>query len=374
MAAAVAAARGPMRERSAKTSAGQGPSWISARHLRHMVARGDAAGVRVDALLAGAGLDRARLEDAEGLVPLAAVEAMLASLAGRAGDDLLGLRLARDVPPATFGALGHLLQTCSRFGDVLDAVVRYDGLLSNVGASAVRRGPDGVELAWECRAGSDAFRRHATEYVLGAFVVLARRLLPERRDLLRRIRFAHPPPRDPLLVEEVAAFFGCPVDYDEAASAVVLGPGVPEARLRHGDAFLKDVLERHAASVLRRRDHSPPVTAAVRRALEASILDGGPSKDRVAAQLGVSGRSLHRRLMESGTSYRSLLDAVRLEMATERLRTGGDPIEAIALQLGFRSHQAFLRWFKQRIGTTPGAYRKRERGDAESPSPPRARA
>ena len=92
------------------------------------------------------------------------------------------------------------------------------------------------------------------------------------------------------------------------------------------------------------------------------IINGVPTKDMVAEQLGMSGRSLHRRLQEPGTSYRQQLDAVRLEFARQRLHNSSDSLNTIAEYLGFASHQAFLRWFKQSTGQTPGEYRRHHGG------------
>jgi AraC-like DNA-binding protein len=194
--------------------------------------------------------------------------------------------------------------------------------------------------------------------VLGAFVVLARLLVPERRSLLQRVLFSHAPPADPERLREYAAFFRCPVSFDQPISALLLPAGVITAHMRHGDALLKDVLERHAQDLLRRRERRTTLADAVRQLVEATILDGAPARARVAAQLGVSARSLHRKLEALGTGYRQILDEVRLALAQERLRDSLDPLDAIAERVGFRSQQAFLRWFRERAGTTPGAYRR----------------
>jgi len=95
----------------------------------------------------------------------------------------------------------------------------------------------------------------------------------------------------------------------------------------------------------------------VRRLLQALILTGTPTKEAVAQQLGTSTRSLHRRLEAESTSYGEQLDAVRLALAREQLHAPETPIADIAARLGFSSPQAFMRWFKQLVGATPGQYR-----------------
>lgn len=326
-----------------------------------MIARGDAAGVRVDELLSEAGLARARLVDADGLVPLSAIESILSVVSERYGDPLMGLHMAHAIQPATFGAVGYILQTATSFADVLDVMTRYNGFLSNIGRTSVSHEPGAVHLRWECLAGSPQLRRQATEYVLGAISVLSRLLMPEQKHLLTAVHFAHSRPDDAELAREYFDFFKCPVHFDKPVSAVIVPASVLNTRMRHGDAFMREVIERHAQTLLRQREQAASLPDQVRHLIGAMIIDGVPSKEMVAQQLGVSSRSLHRKLEELGTGYRELLDEVRLGIAQSNLLQGEESINQIAEQLGFRSHQAFLRWFKQSTALTPGEYRKQHR-------------
>lgn len=335
--------------------------WVSVRHVQHMIARGEAAGLRVDELLGAVGLARDRLADAEGVVPLSAIETLLATLSSRYGDPLMGLHLAEAIQPATFGVMGYILQACPTFADVLDVASRYNGLLSNIGHTSIVREPGIVRLRWDCLTGSPLFRRHATEYVLGAVTVLYRLLLPEQRHLPAAVHFAHAAPADAERVREYFDFFKCPVFFDKPASCIVIPSSTLSTRMHHGDAFVREMMERHARQILEQRGQQTSLTDQVRQLLRAMILDGTPTQEAVARQLGTSSRSLHRRLQASGTGYRELLDSVRLEQAQARLTGSDDALQRIAQELGFQSHQAFLRWFKQRAGITPGEYRIRQR-------------
>src|SRR3546814_5870193 len=86
------------------------------------------------------------------------------------------------------------------------------------------------------------------------------------------------------------------------------------------DLFMKDVLDRHARDIIRRHERSSSLPDEVRHLIGAMIIEGVPTKEAVAMQLGTSARSLHRNLQELGTGYREILDGVRLSMARERLQ------------------------------------------------------
>jgi len=332
-------------------------TWISARHLRHFIAYADTAGLRVDELLGDAGLNRARLEDPDYPVPLAAIELMLATITREQHQPLLGLRLACNIQPATFGPLGYIAQSCPTLGDVLEAAVRYNGLLSNIGNTSLVHAPGSVEVRWECRAGGRVFRQLAAEYVLGSLAVLARLLIPDRHDLPLSVNFSHRRPASAATARDYVSFFQCPVYFEQACSAAVIPAAALNIRLRHGDAFIREMMERHAGNLMKQRTQAPSLPDEVKHLIRAMIIDGVPSKDAIAAQLGMSGRSLHRRLQETGTHYQELLDQVRFDIARERLAAGRDSNVEIAGCLGFGTRQAFLRWFKQRTGQTPTAYR-----------------
>lgn len=337
-------------------------AWVSARHVQHMIARGEAAGLRMDEVLDEAGLVKAKLADADALVPIAAIEAILSAIAERYADPLMGLHLAYAIQPPTFGVIGHILQTCPTFADVLDVMTRYNGLLSNIGRTSVVREPGAVHVVWECLSGSALLRRHATEYILGAFAVISRLLVPEKTGLLTAVHFAHARPDNADRAREYFDFFKCPVYFGKPYACLVIPSSILQVRMRHGDAFMRDVLERHAQNILRQRVQPSSLADEVRHLIKAMIIEGVPTKDMVAQQLGTSGRSLHRKLEEQGTGYRVILDDVRLELARARLTEGSDPMTRIAEDLGFRSHQAFLRWFKQSAGQTPGEYRQQHKG------------
>lgn len=332
--------------------------WISARHLQHFIARGQAAGLSVDDWLKEAGLEKSSLADAEAVVPVSAMESLLATLSAHYDLPLIGLHLANDIQPATLGPLGHIAQACSNFGDVLEMMVRFNGLLSNIGRLSLQHHPGTVEVCWECLAGSEAFQRVSREYVIGAFVVLGRFLLPEHRDLIRSVNFPHSRPRNADHSRGYFTFFRCPVYFDRPTSSVLIPARLLDIRMPHGDAHIKHLLEQHAERTIRERELEHSLSDEVRHLIRSMLMDGNPTKAMVATQLGMSSRTLQRKLDESGTSYRDLLHRVRLELAREYLNTRSISVDTVAGRMGFASRQAFLRWFKQSTGYTPSQFRK----------------
>jgi AraC-like DNA-binding protein len=105
--------------------------------------------------------------------------------------------------------------------------------------------------------------------------------------------------------------------------------------------------------------------------IETELPHGNTNSASVAERLGVSGRTLHRRLHERGTTYQELLDRVRLRLAS-RLLAAGRPIADVAASVGFSQASTFHRAFKSWTGQTPTEYQQRclnggpQHGKAES--------
>ena len=336
-------------------------AWMSMRHLQRAMVFMKAKDMDVAAVLAEGGISADQLTDGDRKVPLAVFEAILRAAQQRYPDPLMGLNMADQIQPGTLGTLGHVLQACSTLGDLIDVAIRFNGLMSNVGHTSVLHSPGLVQIRWDCLAGSPMLRRQATEYIIGTFATLSRLLAPDSTGPLA-VQFPHPRPDRPEHLRACFHFFGCPVHFDQPFAAITTTAARLQMPLPHGDAVLKDMLERHAQYLLGRRHGAPSVTDDVRRLLKGLILAGTPTKEAVAVQLGTSTRSLHRRLEEAGTSYTELLDKVRLALAREQLDAGEAPTADIANRLGFSSPQAFMRWFRQLVGVTPSQYRNDLKG------------
>jgi len=96
----------------------------------------------------------------------------------------------------------------------------------------------------------------------------------------------------------------------------------------------------------------------LRALLKAYLPDGYPSARFAAALLGVSERTLARRLAARGLTYGALIDEVRFTEAKRLLQTPGARIVDVALSIGFRDQSHLTRMFRRISGLTPKEFRK----------------
>lgn len=109
-----------------------------------------------------------------------------------------------------------------------------------------------------------------------------------------------------------------------------------------------------------------PTSYAVRAAIAASLREGGATQPRVALLLGTSVRSLQRRIAQMGTSYRELVDEVRIDTACHLLAQSDERISGIAARLGFASPSSFSRTFVRLMKIRPMVYRQQQQPTQKS--------
>ncbi len=96
------------------------------------------------------------------------------------------------------------------------------------------------------------------------------------------------------------------------------------------------------------------------RLLEANLAD-------VARQMGMSERTLQRRLKEAGTSFQAELNTVQVRTAQALLRETDMKLTAVAVEVGCASLQHFSSLFRKRVGESPSTWREQQRRGAEPP-------
>ena len=172
----------------------------------------------------------------------------------------------------------------------------------------------------------------------------------------REVHFAHSAPDDPA---EHRAFFQAPLTFEEPVNQLLFTREELTRPFRSADPALSGVACRRLEKMLKQLPPSDDSTAArVRRLLLESLAHGGASAGEVARELGMSERTLHRRLRAEKTSFRRILDALRGALSSDLLREPRIGIAEVAFLLGYSEPAAFYRSFRRWTGQTPLAFRR----------------
>ena len=134
------------------------------------------------------------------------------------------------------------------------------------------------------------------------------------------------------------------------------------------DEALAAIVRRRLDKALHHRDRSEAgsFTTRVHRLLVQALGEGPSTADGVAHALGVSRRTLSRRLAEENTSFSSILDTVREDVAKTLLQDRSLSIGDIAFFLHYSEPAAFHRSFRRWTGQTPHAFRESSEPEDEN--------
>lgn len=310
-------------------------------------------GLARDELLSHCALDPQALRDPDGRIPFAQQQRLWQAVAERLPVAEPGLAIGAKLGPGQFSVLGYLLQSSPTFGAALQAALRYQRLAGEGGTLLLERHDDELQLIYRPLEPGCLATRTRVLALMHGWLRLIRPLLGALP--VRRIELALPAPADPSPFVEA---FAAPLRFAAPDFALVLPAELERASLTQGNAGLQQLLQQHADNLLARLP-SESLGARVVALLSAQLAQGEPDRSALATHLGLSERTLQRRLAEEGSSYQQLLTDIRRQLAERYLDESALPATEIAILLGYSEPSVFFRAFRQWTGLTPGEYRSR---------------
>lgn len=151
---------------------------------------------------------------------------------------------------------------------------------------------------------------------------------------------------------------GCPVRFEAPRNAILAHPAVLSLPNKRADQKLAGVLEPVASARIESLPSADTLVGRIRAELLAVLPEGDPGMARMTRVLGMSERTLRRRIAEEGTTFARIVDDVRRALALAALADPRADIEEAALRAGFSDGTALHRAFRRWTGTTPQAYRR----------------
>lgn len=317
-------------------------------------------GVDVPALFAAFGLDPCAFEPDRRL-PFRIVLPLLDRAAALSGCEHLGVLCGLRFRLDHHGRVGALMKSCATLRQALEDFVTWQpGYSSGAIVYLHRRGPDNA-FGYGCYAGTAPGTRVLYDIILGVGIRMVRELTGTRADALE-FHLSHRPPADPAIY---ARLLGAPVRFNRPETCMILDDAVLDTRLPGSDpAARRRMLD------LARQDGrwaGASFSMRVRHELRRALVAEEPLMTQVAGEIGISARTLRRRLEEEGTTFEALRDEVRRAVARELLELTDIPLGEIATILGFASPGVFSEAFRRAAGTTPSHWR-RERRPAAAPA------
>lgn len=288
-------------------------------------------------------------------IPLARYVAILETAAEVARDPSFGAAVGTTFRPATLGPVGLFFGTSATLRLGLERLVRRLAIWQDDTLIGLHD-EDGV-LVWTYRIEDPSIwpRRQDSEYTLAATLTIAREAFGGSVRLVGA-QVEHPPPEDPV---PLARILGFRPEYGQTANRLIFDRRTADRTHRVEDPEMTAMLDRHLDDLRHPRGEAG-LLVQVRALIGLHLGQRAITVPMIARELGISQRTLQRRLAEEGTSLRSLLHAVRVDAGQAHLREGLKSNAEIAKSLGYTDVTAFWRAFKAGTGRAPSLFRRTE--------------
>lgn len=302
-------------------------------------------GVELTRMLRGTGIGARDLADPDTLVEAHQELALIRNLIAALGDPPgLGVEAGARYHLTAYGIWGFTLISSATMRDALRVGGQYREL--TFAFSGVRADSDGLRLTLRVDGGAVPadVRRFTTERDCAALVAMHRELFGVDEVPLHQVRFAAPPPASR---EPYRTFFQVPVVFDADVTELVYDAELLDRRLPQANEHTAAICAEQCRHLLdqRRRRRGGGMSRAVRdHVLRRGGVDDGI--EATAAALHTTSRTLRRRLVAEGTSYRALTEEVRHGIA-DALLGRGLTMSEVSHRLGYSEPSSFARAYRR---------------------------
>jgi AraC-like DNA-binding protein len=314
------------------------------------------AGIKVDPLLRKAGLTPLQIGNPQVRITVRSQIKFLDDAAKALSDDFLGLHLAQTFDLREIGLLYYVMASSELVGDALQRCAHYS-LINNEGVQLIYRSGKQVAVGFKYMGVARHSDRHQIEFFMATLVRICQQLtgyqLQPQRVTLTHLR--------PDASDELKKHLGCAVVFGGSVDEITFPKMICRMPVSSADPYLNELLRKYCDEVRATRHAN---IGALRSSIENIIVPLLPHKkirsEEIATALGLSRRTLARRLASEGLSFSEILHELRYDLARRYLSEVGLSISTIAWLLGYDEVSSFTHAFKRWAGTAPKQARSAE--------------
>ncbi|WP_409192915.1 AraC family transcriptional regulator ligand-binding domain-containing protein [Bradyrhizobium sp. RDM4] len=253
-----------------------------------------------------------------------------------------------------YGIYGYAMVSSSTFGEALKFSVEH----------AAMAGPVVMQISLRVEDNTAILRSHGVQSLGDILPFIAEFWRSSMTSLFSHVLEAPFPTKRmifpfaaPVHWRNYGRMFNCPIDFDAGSMEWHFDAGVLDLQCPNANPITAQVCQQFCDAVMAER---PGETDLVRKIRTACLNSPKrfPTADEVAEQLGLSLRTLHRRLAKDELSYQELLDGMRKSVAMEFLENTHLLIDQVAERVGFADATSFRKAFRKWTGRAPTDYRR----------------
>lgn len=282
----------------------------------------------------------------------------LALLGEASNIEHIGLELGKCFTPEYSGIVGYLSLSATNLKEAATYFEQFQHLLAGGTGAKIERRDNTIRCQWlpaYCVANKDS-----DETLISALVSFARLTTGNSNLSPSKIGFMHPQPNN---IDQHRDFFCCEIIFNCSALFIEVPIALGDILSTTSNPSLGAILQQQAQSMLDELPSNDLITNVRQCIIDTLSPHTQPflelTQEGIATHLGISSRTLHRKLAEKDMRFSTLLQEVRYQLAKQYLDDGELPISSVAYILGYSEQSAFTRAFKNWSGMTPITYAQR---------------
>ncbi len=272
----------------------------------------------------------------------------------RKQDAQLVAAYADSIQPDDLGVLGLAIKTAPDLGASLKLIERYFRLLTDSAVYRLEMVDTQAFFGLEYTGAHHPVLQLRSECALAAFARNMCRFV--ETDLsFDFVAFRHDCRSAP---SDYEAVFGCPVQFGAERDAIALPASSLKLPNRLSDTAVCNFLVQHLQEETQKLSLETPLVRELLTLLPERLRHGVPQATEIASAMGISERTLYRRLADEGLTFRAVLGRAQTNLARNLLTTSDCSIAEVAFLTGFSEQSTFSRAFKRWVGQAPGQFRQ----------------
>ena len=305
-------------------------------------------GISRTTLLAKIGVSELQLNQSTQLIESAKYETLFAFAERELQRKNIGFEFGKTITADRWGILGYIAFTSPTLKVALIKQRKYQSLAGNLGTPISELVNDSLLLKW---IPAHHCNHHIVEEIITGWASLANNLSQNKINP-KAIYFQHSFKGSVDHKKCYEDFFGCPVLFEHDFNGILIEQSSLDIPLITVDDAINQTLCNQADKMLSNIIEQSPIES-VNQFIINQLPLGVPEIDDAAKQLGMSIRTLQRKLSDNQLNFTGMIDNIRKELALSYLKNTNTKVIYIAQMLGFSEQSAFQRAFKRWTGETP---------------------
>ena len=252
-----------------------------------------------------------------------------------------------------YGAFGLAYKSATTLRGSYERSNRYARVLTSVSTYTLEKAESGAYVHLH-RSGERRLGMRLSNEATIASITSISREVSTRPFTPLAVYFKHRAP-DSLSGHE--AYFGCPVYYESDRDALLVSEETLRTPNHLGDESISRFFDSHLEQEVSKLKEEESLEQRVRGHISRALSEGVPAISDIAETMGMSGRTLQRRLADHGYTFQTLVDEARRQLSERLLKQTDYSLAEVAFMTGYSEQSAFTRAFKRWAGQTPRSFR-----------------